>query len=192
MLRKQLWIVIGLILFLGTCGHAEDERPWAATLYAGRVTDGDLQNTAIFNVDLEDAYLVAATLSKRFFRYRDRLDLEWEVQVVKQFEAQDNWEFNGLGVVRWIAFPWDRHLDTSAAGGLGLSYATSIPKLEDERHDDTSQLLVYLMFELEFSLPRFPEWGLMTRIHHRSGAFGTFDGVHGASNAWVMGIRYHF
>jgi len=48
------------------------------------------------------------------------------------------------------------------------------------------------MFEFAFSLPQFPQWSLMTGIHHRSGAGGVFNGVRGASNAWVMGIRYNF
>jgi hypothetical protein len=180
------------MMMSATCVCAADDKPWAVTLFGGQLTDGDIQNTAYFNVGWEDSYLVGGALSRRFFRYRDRLDLEWEVQAVKHFGDQDNWEFNGLGAARWIAFPWDQYLDTSFAGGIGLSYATSVPKIEDLNHDEASQLLVYVMFEFGFSLPKLPEWSLMARIHHRSGAFGTFDGVHGASNAWVLGLRYHF
>jgi hypothetical protein len=184
--------VLLLATVLGTCGYAADDRPWAVTLYTGRVTDGDLGDTAIFKADFEDAFLVAGTLSKRFYRYRERLDLEWEVQAVKHFGDQHHWEFNGLGAVRWTAFPWDRYLDTSMAAGAGLSFATSTPKVEAKNHDNTSQVLAYLMFEAAFSLPKIPKWSLMTRIHHRSGAFGLFNGVQGASNAWALGLRYHF
>jgi hypothetical protein len=48
------------------------------------------------------------------------------------------------------------------------------------------------MFELAFSHPNIPQWGLVTRLHHRSGAGGLFNDVSGASNAWAIGIRYSF
>jgi len=48
------------------------------------------------------------------------------------------------------------------------------------------------MFEFDFALPHEPSWSLVTRIHHRSGVFGLFGGVHGATNAFSLGIRYHF
>jgi hypothetical protein len=48
------------------------------------------------------------------------------------------------------------------------------------------------MFEFSFSLPSIPQWGLITGIHHRSGAGGVFSGIRGASNAWTIGLRYGF
>jgi hypothetical protein len=48
------------------------------------------------------------------------------------------------------------------------------------------------LFEAAFALPDVPQWELITRIHHRSGTFGLFNGVTGASNAWGVGMRYNF
>ena len=48
------------------------------------------------------------------------------------------------------------------------------------------------MFEFDFFLPDHPRFGLVTRLHHRSGAFGLFDGVHDAANAVGFGLRYRF
>ncbi|MEA2060565.1 MAG: hypothetical protein U9P10_08705 [Thermodesulfobacteriota bacterium] len=189
---KWFWIMVILITTLGGTSYAADERQWAISLFTGRLTDGDLGDSAMFNVSFEDAFLVAGTLSKKYYRYFDSIDLEWEVQAVKHFKDQNHWEFNGLNVVRWTAFPWDPYLDTSVAAGTGLSFASSRPEIESKNHTDTSNILAYLMFEVAFSLPTVPEWSLVTRIHHRSGAYGLFNNVHGASNAWIFGLRYHF
>jgi hypothetical protein len=45
------------------------------------------------------------------------------------------------------------------------------------------------MLELEFALPDARHWSVITRIHHRSGAFGLFNGVTGGSNALAFGVR---
>ncbi len=34
--------------------------------------------------------------------------------------------------------------------------------------------------------------GLIYRIHHRSGVFGLFGGVKGASDFYLLGLRYRF
>jgi len=171
---------------------ADAERDWALTLYYGRLTDSNLAQTATFNFNFEDSYFIDLALSRRLYTYRDYFNLEIEGQIAKHFGDQDNWEFNAVGYVRWLPFPWDSYLDTSFAAGVGLSYATSVPEIEAKTHDESAQFLGALMFELAFSLPRVPQWSLVTRLHHRSGAGGLFSGVHGASNAWALGIRYSF
>jgi hypothetical protein len=61
-----------------------------------------------------------------------------------------------------------------------------------EKHDRTARLLNYLMFELAVAVPQRPQWTLFARVHHRSGAFGLFDGVSGGSNVVGAGVRYSF
>ena len=191
------WRVCAVIFLFGLincsiCNDVKAELNWGLTLYGARLTDGDLDNSATFRIDFEDSYLLAAALLRKFYSYRDFIDLELEGQIVKHFEDQDHLEFNGLGVTRWLLFPWDKYIDTSLAAGIGLSYATQTPEIEDKNHNETSKLLCYLLFETAFGLPEYPQWNVVTRIHHRSGAFGLFNGVHGASNALGMGIRYRF
>ncbi len=194
MLMKRL---CGLIILAGLtiCGIpnlAMAEMNWAVTVYGGRLTDGDLDNTVTFRADFEDAYFIALAVSRRVHSIDDWLDFEIEAQAVKHFDDQDHLEFNGLGVLRWQKFPWDHIVDTGIAGGLGLSYATETPDIEAKNHKDTNQLLAYLMFETAFSLPHMPNWSVLARIHHRSGAFKLFNDVTGASNALGLGIRYRF
>jgi hypothetical protein len=194
MVRWQIGMCSLALIFLSLvpCSDAHAERDWAITLYSGRMTDADLTKTATFNFEFENAYLVDVGLSKRLYTFKDYFDIEIEGQIAKYFGDQSNWEFDLVAYFRWLLFPWNEYLDTSFAAGAGLSYATSVPAIEAKLYNDTSQFLGALMFEFAFSLPHVPQWSLVTGIHHRSGAGGVFDGVRGASNAWVIGIRYNF
>jgi hypothetical protein len=177
---------------LGEATAQNTQRDWALTLYLGRLTDSDLTHTVTFNSKFENAYFIDLGLSRRLYTFRDYFDIEIEGQIAKHLKAQNQWEFDLVSYFRWLRFPWDGCLDTSFAAGAGLSYATSIPKIEDKNYDETAQFLGALMFEFAFSLPHVPQWSLTTGIHHRSGAGGLFSGVRGASNAWASGLRYNF
>jgi hypothetical protein len=150
----------------------------------GQITEGQ--------VDLADSYIFGLAGGQEIYRYKKWIGLEWEGQVAKHFDLQDHWEFNILISPRWHVFPWDRFLDTSFAFGNGLSYATEDPEIEIIKNDETSRLLHYFYFELDFKIPKQDHWSVYTRIHHRSGVFGLFDGVHGGSNFFTGGVRYTF
>ena len=185
--------VIFLNFILVSSSMAQNnQRDWGLTLYLGRLTDATLHQTATFDFSFENAYFIDLALSRRLYTFRDYFSIEIEGQVAKHFGDQHQWEFNGVAYFRWLPFPWDAYLDTSFAAGAGLSYATSVPEIEETNHDKATQFLGALMFEFAFSLPRVPQWSLITRLHHRSGAGGLFSGVHGASNAWGIGLRYSF
>jgi hypothetical protein len=194
MVRWRLVLFALVMIFLSLIPLAAEgaQKDWAITLYSGRLTDSRLSSTGIGDFNFEDSYFVDLGLSRRLYTFRDYFNIEIEGQVAKHFGDQDNWEFCGIAYFRWLLFPWNDSLNTSFAAGAGLSYATSIPAIEAKLYADTSQLLGALMFEFAFSLPQVPQWSLTTGIHHRSGAGGVFDGVSGASNAWVLGIRYSF
>ena len=89
---------------------------------------------------------------------------------------------------RWVTFPWNAYLNTTLAIGEGISDATEVPKLEQE--DGASQWLNYLLFEVTFALPKYPEWAIVGRIHHRSGFFGAL--APNGSNVVAAGIKYRF
>ena len=203
MLRKtvRIWMAVVLAgaLSLGLYASAEAEEEtksdtfkWGVHLYYAWLNDGNLGDTFTFNTDIEDSTLLVLGLTRKFYTFRDWFDLGFEFDVGKHFQDQDHWEFDALGTFRWIKFPWDRYLDTSLAAGAGVSYATQEPEVELKNHGNVSQFLGFLMFEAAFSLPQIPRWDAFARIHHRSGAGGTFNDVKGASNAYGLGIRYKF
>lgn len=194
--RKEVLVVILLavlaVLASVPAAMAEDKKNWAFTVYGAVQTHSDLGGTFI-NPDFDhDYHFLATAVSRRIWSLTRHIDWELEGQVVKHFGNQNHWEFNALLLARWLTFPWDSYLDTSFAVGNGLSYATRTPPIEEIRHDRTHQFLNYMLFELTFSLPEQPRWSLVLRIHHRSGVYGLFNGVHGASNALGAGLKYHF
>ncbi|MFH2065133.1 MAG: hypothetical protein ABIK15_08040 [Pseudomonadota bacterium] len=117
-------------------------------------------------------------------------------------------EFNLLLVLRWHEFPWNRHVKTTFGFGEGLSYATEKPPLEKDPHYilhpalyenspndepyETSRLLNYLMFDLTFALPDYPQYQVFCRLHHRSGVFGLMNEHTVGSNYLTGGFRYQF
>lgn len=106
----------------------------------------------------------------------------------------DIYEFDPYVVLRWQHFPWDRYLLNSFAFGDGLSYVTKPPERElvDSTTHNPKRLLNFLMLEITFAMPSHPQWELVTRVHHRCGAWGAFGAGNLSSNAIDLGLRYRF
>lgn len=175
-------------------GKTGSDYPWAVSLFGGISASNDDTLYDIFTFGAsysDDNSLVAVALSREIYRYEQYLSLELEGQVGRHFgEDGDFWEFVGLGMVRWLPFPWDDYVGTSLGIGAGLSYYTEVSRMEKDRDDDAQRLLGYLAFELTFGLPQYPRWDLMLRLHHRSGLLGVIGDSE--SNYLCVGIRYAF
>jgi hypothetical protein len=141
-----------------------------------------------------DSRLAALAYSYRLSEGHTALSWELEAQAVQHFGRQNHQEINALLTARWNRFPWDHHVNTSAAFGWGQSYAFKVPVVEPRSGSDevSTRLLNYLLVELDFAPPTRPEWGLVLRLHHRSGVFGMYNGVNGGSNFVGAGLRYAF
>jgi hypothetical protein len=175
--------------------HAFQEyfsKPWSLMIYQGFGTSTDLGQTLVFDIKTEDSYFTGLVANRKMFRFWQYFTFELEGQVLKHYGKQEHWEYDGLFLIRLHPFLLSSSLNVEFAVGWGLSYATHTPVIEDEQQDVTSQLLNYLAFEIAFTLPEYREWSLVTRIHHRSGIFGLFDGASGGSNFLALGLRYHF
>ncbi len=198
--------ILGVLCFLigpqalaETCCHPKTlptwwQQGWAVTVYSGPLTSQT--SSRIFrNADFEGSGIIALAGSKEFVSVWDRkLDFELEAQAVQHIGKQNHFELNPIVLIaRWRSFPWNATLPTTFAIGDGLSIAMKKPHLEVKRRKhETSRVLNYLMAELTLSLPEYPQWALVARYHHRSGAFGTFHGVHDASTAFAAGLKYWF
>ncbi|MEB3193807.1 MAG: DUF3769 domain-containing protein [Cyanobacteriota bacterium] len=90
----------------------------------------------------------------------------------------------GFGARLWLR-PW---LNVYFEEGVSLlSEPSNWEKTERENY---ATFLNYLAFEVEGLVT--PEWSLVGRIHHRSGAYGTYSGVREGSNAYLLGVRHRF
>jgi hypothetical protein len=165
-----------------------EELKWAVTLYSGVFSTDHLYEILALSANYEQSYIGVAALSWQFFRLGEHIRLEVEGQVAKHFGEQHNWELNALVIGRWVTFPWNAYLDTTFAVGEGISYATEVPALE--REEGASQWLNYLLVEVTFALPKYPEWAIVGRIHHRSDFFGAL--APNGSNVVAAGIKYRF
>ena len=183
------------ILLAASTQAAAESREWAVTVYGGRISSETGWEDILLNPfgsQYVDAFLVAGALSRSYAGYRGGdLVLEAEGQVAWNFGDQHHWEFNVAPIMaRWQRFPWSHRLDTSAAFGLGLSYATEVPEVEVEIEGESHQLLIFWVAELTAG-PVLAPWAVSLRLHHRSVAWGLM-GDEGGMNAVGLGIRYGF
>ncbi len=80
---------------------------------------------------------MAGSYSRAFANITGGAATELEVNAAYNFGEQDHWELNVVPItLRWMRFPWSEHLHTTAAFGLGLSYAFGTPELEYELEND--------------------------------------------------------
>lgn len=164
--------------------------PWFVTLFGGQYSGSQLLEIPA-RLDLKDAWTLGLSVSKQFAQWTRFMRWELELQTLKHFGEQEHWEFTGSVNLRWMVFPWNRYVETTAAIGEGLSWATEIPALEkaEPTNSENAQLLNYLLLELTVAPPE-SSWSLATRIHHRSGVFGVFG--HSGSNVLELGVRHRF
>jgi hypothetical protein len=189
-LRFALW---GGILFatrMTACamGGAPDEtHPWRVSVYSGRHTDTRFLEIIQGETRFRDSYMAAVALSRTWATWADYAEWDAEVQVAKHWGRQHHGEFNAAVLLRWIRFPWDQHLSTTIALGIGPSFASSTPKVERDRGKDTARRLAFMPFEITAGPPD-RRWEGFVRVHHRSGAFDTISRGTG-SNFVAGGIR---
>ena len=197
---RHLSCLLGVSAFLGhgvACqaagsAPAPGSKDYALTVYYGGLTDNDWQDAILPGAgNLVDSHIAVAAVSKTVDRAQSLpLTFEVEGQVAKHFGYQHNWELNLLAAARWHRFPWNDWVATTAAFGLGPSYATSTPQYEVALNGTSRRLLAY--WYAEFTLgPPGKDWSVSFRLHHRSTAFGLF-GQDGGYNALAIGLRYSF
>lgn len=83
----------------------------------------------------------------------------------------------------------------SVAATGGFSYTTNSIGRERDRelaYNGSARFLFYAGPEISVSLDSHPEWQLVYRLQHRSGANGTLGNFREGYNANVIGIRYSF
>ncbi len=172
---------------------ARGDYDWAVTLYRGWLTEATLGEMMRLDLTVDSEFkFTAFAVTRKIAEVTPSLNLEGEGIIVKYSGEQDHLEFDALLSGRWLSFPWNRHVDTTAAAGLGLSFATEEPPYERQNKGESEQLLAFLLLEVTAGIPKFPQWDVVGRINHRSGVFGLFNGIQGAMNSVALGLKYRF
>jgi hypothetical protein len=190
-------IAAALIIGLAGASRGTEMRDpgWSATFYAGPVTFSDTSDVWMGKADV-DGTMIGAGLNRPVLDLLDgraRFELDGSL-FARLTDEGDYWEAAGGVLARWVDFPWDDAVDLSAAAGYGLSYASEVPDILEEKDDNAPRLIGALWVELEAALPERPDFALALRYHHRSAAFGVFgtDGAFDDSTALLVGLRYRF
>ena len=177
-------------------------QPWAVTAWGGQMIDAAFGDTFLFNGDMRPEAVLGIGLQKRIMR-AGPLALELEADLFSHIaKQQPGGAFNqdkpyadlpaqsfgegvlGIGARVWVQ-PW-----LSFSVVEGISYNTDYSLYEKTFRENYTQLLNYLGFEVEAAVSS--DLSLVGRIHHRSGAFGTYSGVTEGSNAYLLGLRYRW
>jgi hypothetical protein len=189
MKKLVLFIIVCFIILMGTSVHAK----WYGMIYYAVLAGPGIEDALLLSAEFDTSYrLLAAAIGKQIYQYNEHLVFDLEGQAVQHLGAQSHAEWNGVFIARWLTFPWNHKLRTTIAFGEGLSYAAKTPNIEKLHNEKVSHLLNYLSFEFTFALPQAKRFLLLTRLHHRSGVYGLFNDVKGASNAVGVGVRYEF
>ncbi len=176
--------------------------PWAVTAWGGQMIDSNFGDTFLFNGRMREEYLLGVSMQKRIWRAGPfAIELEADLFGHQAFK-QPGGPFNqdvpnadtpdqqfgeailGLGARLWLQ-PW-----LSFGFVEGVSFNSTVSNYERTYRENYAQLLNYLAFELEASVS--DQLSFVGRIHHRSGAFGTYSGVKEGSNAYLLGLRYRW
>lgn len=177
-------------------------QPWAVTAWGGQMIDAPFGDTFLFNGRMRPEAVLGVGLQRRIVR-AGPLALELEADLFSHIaKQQPGGEFNqskpyadlpaqtfgegilGIGARVWVQ-PW-----LSFSFVEGISYNTDVSLFEKTYRENYTQLLNYLGFEVEAAVSS--DLSLVGRIHHRSGAFGTYSGVTEGSNAYLLGLRYRW
>ncbi|NKB47568.1 MAG: hypothetical protein GKR77_07255 [Legionellales bacterium] len=184
----------------------DTDTPWYVLAYYGQMTSTTLTRVVFFKefatekrthlFSLEGGKtLTHANVVRRIFE-----PFVSDLDFALNFTLQDDpvgtiFQVNPFLRFVWKHFPWDRYVITTFAVGEGVSYSSKIPSRElrdTTKAANARRFLNFLMFEATFSLPQYPQWQLIYRIHHRSGVFGLYTPGIVGSTAMGVAVRYWF
>ena len=179
-----------------------DKYPWMLTYYYGIMGNNALLSILATKFDRWPESIQSAELAKtldednpfrRFFSpIVGIVQLAGNITLRNGKREHRIVEFAPYIAWRWANFPWNHYVTTSLAIGEGVSYVSSVPWIEKRNNDNIKRVLNYLMLEATFAIPCYPQWQLVARIHHRSGAFGLYHADNSGSNVIGLGVRYIF
>ncbi len=206
---RALVLVVVLVLGLGQAAQAGeaaerarelyDSRNWSGTLYVGSsVADGYLRQLIIepWNGAYGDDTVVGGTVGRRFARFWRFFTVGAELGGMYRFGETEGGQFWAIATLSYDGFPWTDYVYTTFGLTMGPDLVTRLPQAErgtDLRPEkNQSMWLNNFSPELTFALPSAPQNAVVVRYIHRSGIFGTFNGVYEGANTLIVGYRYRF
>jgi hypothetical protein len=176
-----------------------DARRWSGTLFIGSsVADGKLRDLvfAPWTGSWGDDTLIGGAVQYRLGRFWRFFMVDLEGGGAYRSGDTNGGEFWAAVYLRYDGFPWTNYVYTTFGLSMGPDYVTRLPQVErgtDARPEpNQSRWLNFFSPELTLALPDYPQYELAFRYMHRSGIFGTYNGVYEGANSFVLGFRYRF
>lgn len=176
-----------------------DTRRYSLYGFAGSsVADGKLRDIAFapWTGSWGDDTLIGGAVAYRFGRFWRFFTVDLELGSAYRFGDTEGGEFWAAAFLRYDGFPWSNYVFTTFGLSFGPDFVTRLPQVErgtDARPEpNQSAWLNFFSPELTFALPDYPQYELSMRYMHRSGIFGTYNGVYEGANSFVLGFRYRF
>jgi hypothetical protein len=192
-------VLFGWMLLVRDC-RAQDS--WAVAppppngvlLFAGQFTTVDITRSLLPTAPHESNYIAGGAYERDFFS-GGGFALGTEIGAAERFGMGSSFEgWAGLNV-RYTPFVFLNTVRIVPGITVGFSAITRPVGIEAEREaaaQGNAKLLGYLGPELAVSFVNFPNFELVYRLQHRSGAGGTFGKLSDTANANVFGIRFRF
>jgi hypothetical protein len=176
-----------------------DARRWSGTLFVGSsVADGKLRDLVVapWSGSWGDDTILGGAVQYRVARFWRFFMFDLEAGGLYRFGETEGGEFWAAAYLRYDGFPWTNYVYTTIGFSMGPDFVTRLPRVErgtDLRPEENqSRWLNYFSPELTVALPDYPQYELAFRYMHRSGIFGTYNGVYEGANSFVLGFRYRF
>ncbi len=176
-----------------------DARRWSGTLFIGSsVADGKLRDLVVapWSGSWGDDTIIGGAVQYRLGRFWRFFMVDVEGGAVYRSGDTQGGEFWAAAYLRYDGFPWTNYVYTTFGLSMGPDYVTRLPQVErgtDARPEpNQSRWLNFFSPELTVALPDYPQYELAFRYMHRSGIFGTYNGVYEGANSFVLGFRYRF
>ena len=122
--------------------------------------------------------------------FHPALELPFTLGIVDENGRSPFASYSMSFVVRWRDFPWNDHVRTTFATGVGLTWSSEVYAMDVQRHpndDDRSKWKFNWPLQVTFAHPSYPCHQLMLFVAHQSGG-RIFD--RGGVNS--LGIGYRF
>lgn len=165
-------------------------------VFAGRYAIDNLGGTVNpFTATHEKRGIVAIAYGHDFYRWPQGVVVGGEIGTGARFGMGSSQEVWGGVNIRYTGFVLFNAVRIGAGITVGLSAITKATGIEAQREikdNGNATLLAYLGPELTMALVDNPNWELVYRIQHRSGAYGLIAHFIEGVNANTVGIRYRF
>ena len=161
---------------------------WNINIWNGSMLKSDLKNTISLNGESRSESIYGIGFDRELTS-KGPIELSAEVSFFRHNKYESPSQIFQEGVTAFKLTYFTPIINFSILEGLSYNSEDSYyEKTTKYGNGKSSQLLNYLAVEVE--VPVDKSYSFLGRIHHRSGVYGIFDGVHGGSNGYLLGVKY--